>query len=110
VLLAGGDAAKIIREREAGIVVAPGDRAGLVAALQALAADPVRRQRLGENGRAAAVELFNRPNIVAGFIALLLGLTTGPRGAGMQAVEPPVGDAPVHTIAPRLTPTAGEVA
>ncbi len=46
--------------------------------------------------------------IAAGFIALLLGLTTGPRGAGLQAVEQTIGLEPVQEIAPRLAPVASE--
>ena len=46
--------------------------------------------------------------ISAGFIALLLGLTTGPRGAGLRAVEESVGPEPVQEVAPRLAPAAGE--
>jgi cbb3-type cytochrome c oxidase subunit I len=37
----------------------------------------------------------------AGFIALLMGLTTGPRGAGLRDIDPEVGAAPVPEIAPR---------
>lgn len=40
--------------------------------------------------------------ITAGFIALLLGLTTGKRGAGMDAVREDVGAEPIQEIAPRL--------
>jgi cbb3-type cytochrome oxidase subunit 1 len=46
--------------------------------------------------------------IGAGFIALLLGLTTGAPGAGLKAVEDSVGIAPVREVAPRLTPAARE--
>jgi len=46
--------------------------------------------------------------VAAGFIALLLGLTTGPRGAGLQAVEKTIGLEPVQEIAPRLAPVASE--
>jgi hypothetical protein len=46
--------------------------------------------------------------IAAGFIALLLGLTTGPRGAGRQAVDQSVGPEPVREVEPRLTAVAGE--
>jgi len=42
--------------------------------------------------------------IAAGFIALLLGLTTGPRGAGMRSVEQTIGLEPVREIEPRLAP------
>jgi cbb3-type cytochrome oxidase subunit 1 len=46
--------------------------------------------------------------IAAGFVAFLLGLTTGPRGAGRQALERSVGLAPIDEVAPRLQPTPSE--
>jgi cbb3-type cytochrome oxidase subunit 1 len=45
--------------------------------------------------------------LVAGFIALVLGLTTGPRGAGLRAVDGTVGHEPVAEVSPRLSPAAG---
>lgn len=44
--------------------------------------------------------------IVAGLLALLAGLVTGQRGAGLAAVRDSVGLDPVEEIAPRLTATA----
>jgi hypothetical protein len=41
--------------------------------------------------------------ITAGFIAFLVGLTTGPKGAGLAAVEDSVGLEAVDEITPRLT-------
>ena len=46
--------------------------------------------------------------ISAGFIALLIGLTTGPRGGGLVAVAEGVGMDPVDEVAPRLAPVPGE--
>ncbi|MEZ5290956.1 MAG: cbb3-type cytochrome c oxidase subunit I [Vicinamibacterales bacterium] len=40
--------------------------------------------------------------LAGGFLALLWGLTSGPRGAGLRAVEGGVGSAPVTEITPRL--------
>jgi len=48
--------------------------------------------------------------LAAGFIALLLGLTTGPRGAGRQAIDQTVGPEAIRDIAPRLAPATGETA
>ncbi len=45
--------------------------------------------------------------IGAGFIAFLLGLTTGPRGAGLREVSEGVGAEPVVEVAPRMTPVPG---
>jgi cytochrome c oxidase cbb3-type subunit 1 len=44
--------------------------------------------------------------IVAGFVALLLGLTTGPRGGGLTAVEDAGGVEPVGDVSPRFAPVA----
>jgi len=46
--------------------------------------------------------------LAAGFIALLVGLTTGPRGGGLVAVAESVGMEPVNEIAPRLASVAKE--
>ncbi|MDH4067203.1 MAG: cbb3-type cytochrome c oxidase subunit I, partial [Acidobacteriota bacterium] len=44
--------------------------------------------------------------LAAGFIALLVGLTTGPRGAGLRDVDANVGVEPVPEITPRLAVAA----
>ena len=44
--------------------------------------------------------------IAAGFLALLAGFTTGPRGAGLESLKDTVGLEPVEEIAPRLVRTA----
>lgn len=45
--------------------------------------------------------------LASGFIALLVGLTTGPRGGGLKAIHESVCADPVDQIAPRLAPTPG---
>jgi hypothetical protein len=47
--------------------------------------------------------------VAAGFVALLVGLTCGPRGAGRNVVESGVGPEPVAEVSPRLTPLPGGV-
>ncbi|MBM2851417.1 MAG: putative cytochrome subunit protein, partial [Anaerolineales bacterium] len=47
--------------------------------------------------------------LAGGFMALLAGLTTGPRGGGLKAIEDTVGVEPVEEIAPRFAPMAGDV-
>jgi len=46
--------------------------------------------------------------IGAGFLALLVGLTTGSKGAGLREVEKTIGLEPVQQIAPTLAPVASE--
>jgi cbb3-type cytochrome oxidase subunit 1 len=46
--------------------------------------------------------------IAAGFVALLVGFTTGKRGAGLEAIEQTIGLEPVGEIAPRLAAAAAE--
>ena len=71
VLVAEGEPANIVREHETGLVVAPGDAAGLAAALRRLAGDPALRQRLGTNGRRTAELLFDQTDIDASFVTFL---------------------------------------
>jgi len=71
VLMAEGEAARIVRDHEAGMVVAPGDVAGLAQALDALSSNITLRRRLGANGRAAAVRFFDRSHIARRFIDVL---------------------------------------
>jgi cbb3-type cytochrome oxidase subunit 1 len=40
--------------------------------------------------------------LAAGFIALLCGITTGPRGAGLQSIAPRVGVEPAAHVKPRF--------
>jgi colanic acid biosynthesis glycosyl transferase WcaI len=53
------DAARTIHDAQAGIIVAPGDLAGFVAAVQALAVDKSRRETLARNARAFAESRFD---------------------------------------------------
>lgn len=70
-LVASGEAAEIVHEYQAGMVVAPGDILGLENALQTLSSRPDLRERYGENGRRAATQYFNRTIIVPRFIDYL---------------------------------------
>ncbi len=56
---------------DAGMCVAPGDLAGLVQALRTLSGDADLRARLGANGRAAAIQFFDRKHIAVKFVELL---------------------------------------
>lgn len=67
-LVAEGEAAEIVRQHSAGIIVKPGDVGALVKAMKSLCGDPVLRRRLGENGRKATERHFDRTTIANQFI------------------------------------------
>lgn len=71
VLVASGEAADIVHEHKSGIVVKPGDVAGLAHALLELSKRSDLRKELGDNGRKAAEHYFDRTKIVERFIELL---------------------------------------
>ena len=68
VLVAKGEAADIVTENQAGITVEPGDIDGLAEALRRLRAEPELRRKLGQNGRRAAEEIFDRRKVIARFV------------------------------------------
>ena len=72
VLIASGEAADIVREHNAGIVVKPGDRDGLIRAIRTLQTDPDLRRRLGVHGRRAVEKYFDRSTIVSKFVEYLM--------------------------------------
>lgn len=71
VLVARGEPAAIVEEHGAGLVVAPGDVQGLIKALVTLRERPDLRRTLGENGRRAAVQHFDRREIARRFLDFL---------------------------------------
>lgn len=68
VLVADGEAADIVRESNAGIVVRPGDINGLVQAIRRLRDHPALRGELGANGRRATEDRFDSTKIIDRFI------------------------------------------
>ena len=71
VLVADGEAAEIVRQHQAGVVVKPGDIKGLMEALRTLNNQPSLRETLGRNGRRAAEQYFDRTKIATRFIEQL---------------------------------------
>lgn len=69
-------AARTVERANAGIVVAPGDEAGFLAAAQQLAEDGELRARLGANGRAYAERTFDLGRIADRFERVLTGAVT----------------------------------
>ncbi|WNM58121.1 glycosyltransferase family 4 protein [Candidatus Nitrospira allomarina] len=68
ILVAGGEAAEIVRDHQTGMVVEPGDVASLVQAIRTLFTQPDLRKTLGENGRRVAEQYFDRTTIAGRFI------------------------------------------
>lgn len=59
-----GDVATMVSAANAALLSAPGDEAGLAAALQALAADPARRRSIGEANRQKARAEYDEAGMV----------------------------------------------
>jgi len=72
ILIAEGEAKRIVDDSNCGIVVHPGDVDGLVTAMLHLEAHPETCKQMGENGRRSAVHHHDRTRIVDEFSAFLL--------------------------------------
>ena len=72
VFVGEGEAAEIVLQNQAGMVVRPGDVGGLAGALRELALDGDLRRRLGECGRRASETQYDREMIFSGFEKMLL--------------------------------------
>lgn len=70
-LIADGEAAKIVSDAKAGLTFAPNDIAGVVDGLEQLCNNAELRQSMGANGRNAVKEKFDRNIIVSRFINFL---------------------------------------
>jgi glycosyltransferase involved in cell wall biosynthesis len=71
-LLANGEAREIVLNAGAGVAVAPGDIKGLVETIRDIALRPEWRRKMGEAGRRAAEEIYDRRRIADCFESLLL--------------------------------------
>ncbi len=78
IVSAAGGAAEIVRAGHDALTFEPGDATALAACIQRLAVDASLRRRLGEAGRAAAVERFDRARMAREVISAYEGLA----GAG----------------------------
>ena len=61
---------EIVRDGDNGVLVAPGDSAALADAIIGLIADPARRRRMGERGRAIACEGFGEDAVAGRTLAV----------------------------------------
>ena len=94
----GGEAAALLRRAGAGIVVAPGDPAALVAGvLQLRATDPAERAAMGDRGRAFARRELVRSTLLDRYEAAL-GLPAPPRPVG-RSTGPATSTAATSTAA-----------
>ena len=71
-LVANGEARRIVEKSGAGIAVNPGDTEGLLHAVHKLASQPAECARMGHAGRVAAENFYNRIRIAENFEAFLL--------------------------------------
>ena len=68
------DLARLVAETRCGLCIPPGDPRGLAMAIQALFADPLLRQRMGERGRREAERTYSREAVVAQYDELCRAL------------------------------------
>lgn len=71
ILAADGEAAVLVSESRSGVVVRPGDSAGIASALRMLAENKLQRGEMGGRGRQVAKERFDRRKICQSFIELM---------------------------------------
>lgn len=71
-LIAEGEARKIVEGHHSGLVVSPGDVEGVKQALNSLISSSSLRKQMGDNGRTSAMEHFARGSIVSAFYDYLL--------------------------------------
>jgi glycosyltransferase involved in cell wall biosynthesis len=91
-LAARGEAAALIKDASAGIVVAPDDAGALAGAIRQLAADRALAVRLGAAGRRRAEDCFGREQSVHRWLSLLESLSASrTRRAPASAVRHPAG-------------------
>ena len=68
----GSEVARVLKEADAGLLVAPEDPHALLDAILALRKDPERRRKIGENGRAFAQRYWEKQRTLAVLEANLL--------------------------------------
>jgi len=78
-LSAGSEVARVIKEAQAGTVVAPEDPDALFAAIMALRHDPAARASCGQTGREYARRVWNRERILPEIETHLLRITQNGR-------------------------------
>jgi glycosyltransferase involved in cell wall biosynthesis len=70
---AANEAARVVEDAQAGLVVSPENSTGIIGAAQRFLADPALRSRCATNARHYAERHFSIENIAARFLAVLEG-------------------------------------
>jgi glycosyltransferase involved in cell wall biosynthesis len=81
-----GEIARLVRRHDIGLIVAPGDVAGLVAAIRSLRADAARCRAMGERARRAFEAEWDKPIALARWRALLEEVS-GPAASAEAALK-----------------------
>lgn len=71
-----GEVARVLRDADCGVTVAPGDGHGLARAILDLARDPERRRRMGERARSVFAQRYDKIIAVDAWAKLLTGLAS----------------------------------
>jgi len=71
ILVAEGEAAEIVRDANAGIVVIPGDMTSLVRAIELMYKKPELRLEFGKNGRTLVKLFYDRKKIINDFVEVI---------------------------------------
>jgi glycosyltransferase involved in cell wall biosynthesis len=71
ILVAEGEAAEIVRDANAGIVVIPGDMTSLVRAIELMYEKPELRLEFGKNGRTLVKLFYDRKKIINDFVEVI---------------------------------------
>jgi colanic acid biosynthesis glycosyl transferase WcaI len=79
----GSEVARVLKEADAGVLVAPEDPAALRAAIIALRDDSQHRERLGANGRAFAQRFWEKQRTLSSLEANLVKVVTRGTSSGM---------------------------
>jgi len=72
ILIAEGEAAKIVEEARCGLTIQPGNIAGIVESIICLQKDSNLRKEMGRQGRKVVEKSYNRKRIVEGFSRILM--------------------------------------
>jgi len=78
-----GGMVEIVRDRETGLLVSPGDPSALAQAIINLLRDPQARERMGLRGRRVALREFSVERLADGLARLYNGLASTPSPRGM---------------------------